>query len=66
MKKLSIVHDALYIHNIDKICVNYFRLFVLPLLECCSPVWMFLPARNLLPLDKVASGGRFLFPDSGS
>ena len=41
-----------------------FRSFILPLLEYCSPVWMSAAARDLHLLDRVAQGGRFLFPNS--
>ena len=44
----------------------HFRYFVLPLLEYCSSVRMSASARGPSLLDRVARGGRFLFPESGS
>ena len=68
-RKLGIVRKASYwpVHINDQINVICFRLyFVLPLLEYCSPVWMSAAARDLSLLDRVARGGRFLFPNSVS
>ena len=65
-RKLGIVRKASYIYNNEEINATCFRSFVLPLLEYCSPVWMSASARDLSLLDKVARGGRFLFPNTGS
>ena len=65
-RKLGIVRKASYIYNDEKINATCFRSFVLPLLEYCSPIWMSASARDLSLLDRVARGGRFLFPDSAS
>ena len=42
------------------------KLFVLPLLEYCSPVWMSAAVRDLFLLDEIACDGRFLFPNIGT
>ena len=55
-----------YIYGNENTNLTCFRSFVLPLLEYCSPVWMSAAARDLSLLDRVARGGRFLFPDSRS
>ena len=65
-RNLGIVCKASYVYNNDKINATCFRSFVLPLLEYCSPVWMSAAARDLSLLDRVARGGRFLFPNSVS
>ena len=65
-RKLGIVRKASYIYNNEEINATCFRSFVLPLLEYCSPVWMSASARDLSLLDRVARGGRFLFPDGAS
>ncbi|MEO1808644.1 MAG: reverse transcriptase family protein, partial [Bacteroidota bacterium] len=62
-RKLGIVRKASYIYNNEEINATCFRSFVLPLLEYCSPVWISASARDLSLLDRVARGGRFLFPD---
>ena len=61
-RKLGIVRKASYIYNDEEINATCFRTFVLPLLEYCPPIWMSASARDLSLLDKVARGGRFLFP----
>ena len=61
-RKLGIVRKASYIYNDEEINATCFRSFVLPLLEYCSPIWMSASARDLSLLDRVARGGRFLFP----
>ena len=65
-RKLGIVRKASYIFGDEGTNLTCFRSFVLPLLEYCSPVWMSAAARDLSLLDRVARGGRFLFPDSRS
>ena len=65
-RKLGIVRKASYIYDSDQVNATCFRSFVLPLLEYCSPVWVSAAARDLSLLDRVARGGRFLFPNSSS
>ena len=65
-RKLGIVCKASYIYGNEGTNLTCFRSFVLPLLEYCSPVWISAAARDLSLLDKVARGGRFLFPNSCS
>ena len=65
-RKLGIVRKASYIYGNESTNLTCFRSFVLPLLEYCSPVWMSAAARDLSLLDRVARGGRFLFPNGRS
>ena len=65
-RKLGIVRKASYIYDNECTNLTCFRSFVLPLLEYCSPVWMSAAARDLHLLDRVAHGGRFLFPSQGN
>ena len=62
-RKLGIIRKASYIYDNQQTNLTCFRSFVLPLLEYCSPVWMSAATRDLQLLDKVARGGRFLFPN---
>ena len=65
-RKLGVVRKASYIYDDQGVNTTCFRSFVLPLLEYCSPIWMSASARGLSLLDRVARGGRFLFPDNCS
>ena len=65
-RKLGIACKASYIYNNENINLTCLGSFVLPLLEYCSPGWMSAAARDLSLLDRIARGGRFLFPNCRS
>ena len=64
--KIGIIRKASHIYSNSTINLTYFRSFILPLLEYCSPVWSEASNIHLNSLTKVYNQAKFLFPDNGN